>query len=131
MKYIIIIKVYFELVTSPHNTVCSRIDSQSSISFLNLRSIPRNCFFEKKKIRPLFSGNQRIDWFQRSGKRIDEGPIFPFPHTGGGGRCREERERGGPKCPPVIIAALRSFERRQEEKKKTNWLKMPFYSLEG
>lgn len=31
----------------------------------------------------------------------------------------EERGRGGPKCPPVIIGALSSFERRQE-KKTTN-----------
>lgn len=41
----------------------------------------------------------------------------------------QERGRGGPKCPPVIIGALSSFERRQE-KKTTNWSKMSFQLLE-
>lgn len=39
----------------------------------------------------------------------------------------QERGRGGPKCPPVIIGGLSSFERRQETSK---WSKMSFQLLE-
>lgn len=117
-------QVYFKQ-NSNFSLKGSTTPSHISNSVLNLCSIELLLFFlfvwkKKSGIMHFLAINESIrlkeeerDWW---------GAYFSFS-TREAEEDEQERERGGPKCPPVILAALRSFERRQQ-KKTTNWSKM-------